>query len=244
MRHGHQLGAVAEHPLILVETQLSGVGDGDDLELRPLLVAHHLPGHDVGVVLHGGDDDLVSGPEVFPSVALGHEVDPLRGPPGEHDFVIVGRVQEPSHPVPAAIVGLGRHLAEEMDAPMHVGVLLGVIPGQGVNDDLGLLRGRGVVQVHEGFAVHLDAQGRKVLADLLGAEPDQAVLAGLVRNPLVSRLHHRSPSKRFPCGSHWATSRSRCARTGSIFIRWSMSPAKAYSKRARADASPMPRERR
>jgi hypothetical protein len=70
------------------------------------------------MVLHGRDDDFVPGPEVLSPVALGHQVDAIRGSPGEHDFVIVGCVQEAPHSGTAAIVRLGGHLTQEVDAPM------------------------------------------------------------------------------------------------------------------------------
>jgi hypothetical protein len=76
------------------------------------------------MVLHGRDEDLVPGPEVLSPVALGHEVDTVGGSPREHDFVIVGRVQEAPHSGTAAVVRLGGHLTQEVDAPMDVGVFL------------------------------------------------------------------------------------------------------------------------
>jgi len=48
----------------------------------------------------------------------------------------MGRIEELPHPRAAAFVRLGRDLAEEMDAPMHVGVLFGVVARQSVQDHL------------------------------------------------------------------------------------------------------------
>jgi len=47
----------------------------NDPQLCALLFAQHLPGHDVGVVLERGDDDLVAFLHVLAAPTAGHEVD-------------------------------------------------------------------------------------------------------------------------------------------------------------------------
>ena len=243
MRHRNDLRPVGEQPLVLVHQKLPGIVHGDDLEARPLLLADHLPGHDVGVVLHGRDDDLVARPQVLPAVALGHQIDPLGGPTGEDDLPIVRRVQELPHAGAPALVRLGRHLAEEMDPTVHVGVLLRVVAHQGVQDRLRLLGGGGVVQVHQRLPVDFRPQNGEVFADLLRPKADQTLLTGLFRCPAHHVLHH-IPSSRFPCGIQRRTSSSRWRRTGSTFMRCNISPAKAKRSSALADASGIPRARR
>jgi hypothetical protein len=66
-----------------------------------------------------------------------------------------------------ALVGLGGPLAQVVDATVDVGVVEAVVGDEGVDDRLGLLAGRRVVEVDEGLAVHLLVQGREVLADPL-----------------------------------------------------------------------------
>ena len=63
MADADDAGARGEEALILVEEQLAALVDGYDLDHDAALACLELPGHDVGVVLHDGDDDLV---------ALGH----------------------------------------------------------------------------------------------------------------------------------------------------------------------------
>jgi hypothetical protein len=65
----------AEQPSVLVHDQIATVVDGHHLESRALLLAEHLPGHDVGVVLDRRDDDLVARADGRAPEARRHEVD-------------------------------------------------------------------------------------------------------------------------------------------------------------------------
>ena len=63
------------------------VVDRRDAQLRALLGAELLPGHDVGVVLEVRDDDLVALADVAPAPGLRDEVDALGGAAHEDDLV-------------------------------------------------------------------------------------------------------------------------------------------------------------
>ena len=63
MGHRDQPGARPQQRGVGVELELAGVVDRHDLDREPELVAQQLPGHDVRVVLHVADDDLVAGLE-------------------------------------------------------------------------------------------------------------------------------------------------------------------------------------
>ena len=67
--------ARAEQLLVFVEHDVAAVVDRGDAQLRARLRAELLPGHDVGVVLEPGDDDLVARPDIAPAPALRDEVD-------------------------------------------------------------------------------------------------------------------------------------------------------------------------
>ena len=60
------------------QVDLARVVDGRDPQRRALLLAEHLPGHDVRVVLEAGDQHLVARAHVPAAVGLGHEVDAPR----------------------------------------------------------------------------------------------------------------------------------------------------------------------
>ena len=59
--HGDHFGLFRKHLLVFVEKEIAVVVDGHDLQLDPLLLAQDLPRHDVGMVLHVRQDNLVAG---------------------------------------------------------------------------------------------------------------------------------------------------------------------------------------
>ena len=63
VRYGDDLGSGSQQLLKLLEQQLARVVDGRNPQPCALLFAQDLPGHDVGVMLHGGDQHFVAGAE-------------------------------------------------------------------------------------------------------------------------------------------------------------------------------------
>ena len=123
--------------------------------VAPVRCGDQLPRHDVGVVLHLGDDDLVAraaGPRraaVGPGDDVGDQVERLGGVLGEDDLGAVGGVDERGDLVARALVQRGRLLGEHVDAAVHVGVVPRVVVVDRVEDLPRLLRGRGVVEVDQ-----------------------------------------------------------------------------------------------
>jgi hypothetical protein len=70
-----------------LDDQFTGRGDRRDFQFRAGTLTDELPRHDVGVVLHRRDQDLVAGLEKRQRKAVGDGVDRLRGAAGEDDFV-------------------------------------------------------------------------------------------------------------------------------------------------------------
>jgi len=127
------------------------------------------------VVLHLGDDDLVTGTDPVAGSGLaehpGHQVHGLRRVLGEHHLVAAGRADERGDLVARALVQRGGLLRERVDAAVHVGVVLLVVLDERVEHLARLLRGRRVVQVHQRLvAMHQPRQDREVLADRLDVE--------------------------------------------------------------------------
>ena len=60
MPDGNELRARGEHARVFVEQELAGIIHRDDAEPGSLLIAQHLPGNDVGVMLDRRDEDFVS----------------------------------------------------------------------------------------------------------------------------------------------------------------------------------------
>ena len=105
------------------------------------------------------------GAEVLAPVGLRHQVDAFRRAAHIDDFARLGGVQEPLQLDARILVSLRGALAEQVNAPVDVGVILRVIVQQGVDDRLRLLAGRRVIKINQRLAMHLLLEDGKVLAD-------------------------------------------------------------------------------
>ncbi len=222
-----------------IEVELAGVGDGRDLQRRAGLLAHQLPRHDVGVVLHPRDQDLVAWLQVRARPALRDQVDRIGAPAREDDLAAVRRVDQALHLHAGAFVRLGRAFAQQMRRAMDVRVVVPVVVVQRVQDLPRLLRRVGVVEVDQRPAVHDLAEDGEVRPDLLDVEGRG-----------FSKLGHgrrRSGGTEVPpyftasAGIAARSQRSRRVRSGSNFTRPTMSPAKLRMSIERASARVMPR---
>src|SRR5262249_31925751 len=142
-----------------------GIADGNDTKLRPLSLAEHLPRHDVRVVLHRRDDDLVAGTDVCRAVGGRNQIDRLGGSAHEHDLAALARIQEAAHQLARIFIHIGRAFAQPVDAAMDVGVLFGVKASDTIDHRIRLLSRRGVVEIDERFASNALPQDRKIVAD-------------------------------------------------------------------------------
>ena len=157
-----QLRLEAEEHLEHVEAEDAVVGDRDELEVAVALLDEELPRHEVRVVLHLGQDDDVAAVDVGPPPGVGDEVDRLGRVAGEDQLVAVGGIDEPGDADTRGLVGGGRPLADRVDAAMDVGVVLAVVVGDGVDDDVRLLARRRRVEVDQAMTVDLLVEDREV----------------------------------------------------------------------------------
>ena len=102
---------------------------------------------------------------------LRDEVDALGRAAGEDDLARRGGVEERPHLLAGGLVGLGRKLAQHVDAAMDVGVAADVVVHQRVEHGLRLLRRGGVVEIDQRLAVHLLVQDREIRAEARDVEP-------------------------------------------------------------------------
>ena len=100
VHHGHQLGVFRQQRLECSQVQFGIIRNRDDLEVGTGLLCHQLPGHDVGVMLHGGDNNVVTGLEKGPTVAVRHQVDAFGGAAGPDNLVAARGVDKALHGFP------------------------------------------------------------------------------------------------------------------------------------------------
>ena len=154
VRHGQQPGAIGQQPVERGQVELAGVRDRHRADDRARLSRDELPGHDVGVVLHAGDQDLVARAELAPAPALRDEVDAFGRPAGEDDLAGRRRVEEAGDLLAHLVVRHRGALAQVVHPAVDVGVFGGVETGHRLDDRSRLLAGGRVVEVDERLAAH------------------------------------------------------------------------------------------
>ena len=171
---------------ILVRSLIRPVGRGASRSSRPSSVTSNqrsvapvrsrqqLPRHDVGVVLHHRDDDLVAGPQAG-AEGVGAQVQRLGGVLGEDDLLGAGRADELGERGPRALERLGRLGAQQVHGPGDVGVVVQVMIFDRLDHDARLLRGVRAVQVDQRPVRRRPLQDREVGADVLDVERDRLV---------------------------------------------------------------------
>src|SRR5271166_2121727 len=124
-----------------------------------------MPGYDVRVMLHDAENDLVARADILQSIARRGKIDRLGRGAREYDLLGSGRVQETSHALPRRLIGLGGGIGEIMQPSMDIGVFVLIRMSNSIEDGLRLLRGGGIVQIHERLAVGPLREDRKVRSE-------------------------------------------------------------------------------
>ena len=132
--------------------------------------AHHLPGNDVRVVLHAGDQHLIALLQKQLPQAERRQVQTPRRATGEDHLVRMPGVDVPADGLPRGLLRFGGLGAQRVYAPVHVGVDRGVVGALGLDHAARLLAGRSVVEVHQRLAVHQLLQDGELCAELLHVE--------------------------------------------------------------------------
>jgi hypothetical protein len=116
-------------------------------------------------MLHDRQDDLVPRAEVGPPPGISDEIYCFCRIAGENEAVCVWRLDEAGDFDSRLFVGGRGLLGETVEAAVNIGIVVFVIANEGIDHDLRLLSGRGIIEVHEGYPMHLAPQDGKVLAD-------------------------------------------------------------------------------
>ena len=124
-----------------------------------------VPRHDVGVMLHHAEHDLVARADASKTEARRDEIDRLGRRSGEDDLVVRCGVQEPPHGFASRLIGLSRRVGEIVQSAMHVGVFVLVGVDEPVDDLFRLLRRSGVVQIDERLPIGSLGKDREIRAD-------------------------------------------------------------------------------
>ena len=126
------------------------------------LVTQQLPGHDIRVVLHRTDQNLVSAFHARPPVTLGHQIDRFGGTAGEN-YLCRGRsIDQRPDLLAGAIEAVAGTLAEPVYAAVHIGIVVMVELSHRVDHASGFLGGGAVIEVYQRVPVNLLVQYREI----------------------------------------------------------------------------------
>ncbi len=216
VRDGDDLGLGPEQALELVHEQLALVRHRDPLQHRTLALAVEVPRHDVGMMLHDGEHDLVALADLHAAVGRGHEVDGLGSVAGEDDLVDARGIEEAAHDLARVLEALRRGVREIVQAAVNVGVFEAIGVVHGLDHRQRLLGGGAVVEIDQRLAVDLAEQDREIGPELLDVVIVRRLVARFVELIACRNRHRVVLSRRLRYAALRALSRSSQRRAFSI----------------------------
>ena len=160
----HHFCSWGEELLVCLHIELSLIADRDHAELGAL----ELPRDDIGVVLHRGDDHLVTRLHKGSTVGVCHGIDAVGGASGEYHLRSLPGMDKTGSGLPCRLVRLRRHAAEVMDATVDIRIGVEVALRESVDDALRTLCCGSVVEVDQRhLLIYGVPQGGKVLPQSL-----------------------------------------------------------------------------
>ena len=152
--HAYQPRPLIEQFFVFFLYEHALIGHGNDAQTDTTAFTQQLPRHDIRVMLHFGDDDLITLVQQFAERGC-HQIDALRGAACKDDFAHLVGPDEAAHAVASLFHTFGHLLRQVVHPTMDVGVHCHIQFALGVNDTLRLLRRGRVVEIHQRFAVDL-----------------------------------------------------------------------------------------
>lgn len=165
MRNRHQLGFRPDRVNYLLRIKRPGHIAIDPFQHHALTFTQEVPRHDIGVMLHHAEDDLIARLHPRHGPAIGHHIDAFGGAGIEDNLILIGGIQELGDDAPDAFVLFSCKIRKVVQATVNVGIFFGIGTRDRINHHLGLLRRCAVVQIDQRFAVHLTRQDGKIAAD-------------------------------------------------------------------------------
>ena len=204
--HRHQLHPRVQQGLQRLQVDVAAVGDRNRHDLGPGGRRHQLPGHDIGVVFQPGDQHPVARLQGAAPPAVRHQVDGGGGAAGPDELFRFRAGEKAGHGVPGLLEGVGRTVAQGVDAAVYVGIVMAVIVTDRLDHARGLLGGGGIVQVHQRMAVDLLVQDGEVAPHPPGIEGRR-----LLGRP---RAHDTLPTNAGSREKRWFSMPCRYSRSG------------------------------
>ena len=167
---GNHLDPLIQHASVGGHIDGAGSIHRDSFHRGALLGSNHLPGHDIGMVLHGGDQHPVTWLQIDPPPGSRDQVQAFSGAFGPDNLARFGSIDKGRHLATRVLEFFRRTLSQGMRTTVHIAVVVAVIIDNRLDYRFGLLRGRCVIQIHQRMAIDLLVQNREIRANTLGVK--------------------------------------------------------------------------
>ena len=167
MRHADNLCTLGKQLFVLIQQKLASVIHRNDFNGNPPLGSQQLPGNDIAVMLHNGENHLIPLLHKLFTEAGHKQIDTFRRTAGKDDFIRTAGIDKLPHRLTRRLVQLRSLLRKEMHTTMHIGVDRIVLVRNGVHHLTGLLRSRTVIKVNQRLTIYLTGKYRKISSYLL-----------------------------------------------------------------------------
>ena len=126
-----------------------------------------MPWNDVGMMLHNGENNLVTGLNFRHQIALCHQIHGCRAARGEDNLVHALGVQKRSRLFAGSLIGIRRFVRQVMKTPMHIGIARLVTLIHRFQNLARLLGRSAIVQINQRLSMHLGGQKGKIGAKII-----------------------------------------------------------------------------
>ena len=165
----NQPGALVELGAQILQIQAAGFSETHMAQHTTGALRQQLPGHQVAVVLHHGEEHFIALAEIGISPGASHKVDRLTGIAREDDLAGAGGGNETRCGRARRLKRFGRPGAELMGAAVHIGVISAVVMLKRFEHHPGFLAGGGVIEIDQGRPIRGGlGQDREIGARALG----------------------------------------------------------------------------
>ena len=104
----YELGPRGDGPRDIGRIELAQIGHFDPLQHRALAFPQEMPRHNIRMVLHYAEHDLIASLDPRRKIGIGHEIDRLGAAARKNDLVRMRGIEEALHARPSMLVAVGR----------------------------------------------------------------------------------------------------------------------------------------
>src|SRR5882762_661335 len=120
---GNQFWLLLQKLFIDVQAQQAIITHGDKLQVSTSALGQQLPGDEIAMVLHLGQNNQITSMNILCPPAIGHKIDALGGVACENDLLALACIDETSYLHTCLIHRYCRLFTYLIDSTMNVGII-------------------------------------------------------------------------------------------------------------------------